>query len=135
MTSPVPSSFRLLLPLLLCATLLGLGLSGCSYGSSESPPLPDSTVSRMLVEMHLLSARAQRDEGVPPGAPDSLLRVYGLERQQLEEALRYYSRRPGRLDAIYDAVIDTLGALEQRSRYRSSAPPDVSPGDQPPPNK
>jgi len=113
---------RLLGPVLLCAGLVGLGLGGCSSGSTRPAPLPDSTLSRVLVEMHLLSARAGRGEGLPPGAADSLLQHYGLERRDVEDALRYYSRRPARLDAVYDAVVDTLGALEQRSRYRGGAP-------------
>ena len=112
---------------LFCTTLLGLGLSGCASQSTDAPPLPDSTFSRVLVEMHLLSAHASHSEGLPGGAPDSLLRHYDLTREDLEETLRYYSRRPARLNAIYDAVIDTLSALEQRIRYRDTAPPDVSP--------
>jgi len=112
---------------LLCTALLGLGLSGCASESTDAPPLPDSTFSRVLVEMHLLSARANHDEGLPRGASDSLLRHYDLAPGDVKEALRYYSRRPARLNAIYDAVIDTLSALEQRSRYRDTAPPDVSP--------
>jgi len=125
---------RLLIPFLLCAGLVGLSLAGCSSGTTRPPPLPDSTLSRVLVEMHLLSARASRGEGLPPGAPDSLLRHYGLERRDVEEALRYYSRRPARLNEIYDAVIDTLGALEQRTRYRQTAPPEATrSGEQSPP--
>jgi len=134
MTSSPPQTPRLLILLPLCLVLGGLGLFGCSPGSTAPPPLPDSTFSRVLVEMHLLSARATLEDGLPPGASDSLLHQYGLERKDVKEALRYYSRRPGRLEAIYNAVIDTLGALEQRGRYRDTAPPDVSPsGDQNPP--
>jgi len=120
-------SARALPALLLSAALVAAGLAGCSSASEEAPPLPDSTFSRVLVEMHLLSARAQRADSLPAGAPDSLLREYGLERRDVEATLRYYSRRPARLDAIYDAVIDTLSALEQRSRYRDTAPPDAAP--------
>jgi len=127
MTSPPPQTPRFWILLPLCLLLAGPGLSGCSSGSADTPPLPDSTFSRVLVEMHLLTARATLDEDLPAGAPDSLLQQYGLEREEVEAALRYYSRRPARLDAIYNAVIDTLGALEQRTRYRSTAPPDASP--------
>jgi hypothetical protein len=115
----------LLAPLLLCA-LVGLpALSACSSVSSSSPPLPDSTFSRLLVEMHLLSARADRDGALPAGIQDSILRRYEVPRAAFDATLRHYSRRPARLDALYDGVVDTLNALEQRSRYRNVAPEEV----------
>ena len=114
-------------PLLLCA-LLGLpGLVGCSVVSPGSPPLPDSTFSRLLVEMHLLSMRAERKDGLPPSMRDSVFQHYGVEREDFRATLRYYSRRPVRLDALYDGVVDTLSAIEQRSRYRGTAPPGAGP--------
>lgn len=110
-------------PLLLCLLLSIPGLSGCSVVSSESSRLPDSTFSRLLVEMHLLAMRAERKEGLPPSMRDSVFQHYGVEREDFRATLRYYSRRPTRLEALYDGVVDTLSALEQRSRYRGTAPP------------
>lgn len=113
-----------LLPLLLLSALLGLPgvFSACSPVSLNDPPLPDSTFSRLLVEMHLLSARAEREGRLPPGVEDSLLSRYGVEPQAFEATLRYYSRRPEQLNALYDSVVDTLSALEKRSRYEETAP-------------
>lgn len=118
---------RLLLPLLLCALVALPPLSACSSFSSSSPPIPDSTFSRLLTEMHLLSARATRDGQLPPGVQDSILWRYGVQPEAFDATLRYYSRRPTQLDALYDGVIDTLNALEQRSRYRGTTPQDVRP--------
>ncbi|MFB6248860.1 MAG: DUF4296 domain-containing protein [Salinibacter sp.] len=118
---------RLLPPLLLCALVALPGLSGCSSFSSSSPPLPDSTFSRLLMEMHLLSARASREGPLPAGIQDSILRRYGVQPETFDATLRYYSRRPAQFDALYDGVIDTLNAFEQRSRYRGGAPKNVRP--------
>ncbi len=118
---------RVLAPLVLCALVALPLLSGCSSFSSSSPPLPDSTFSRLMTEMHLLSARASREPGLPAGIQDSVLQRYDVDPKAFDAALRYYSRRPARLDALYDGVVDTLNALEQRSRYRGTAPKDARP--------
>lgn len=118
---------RLLVPLLLCAMVALSSLTACSSFSSSSPPIPDSTFTLLLTEMHLLSARGTRDGQLPAGVPDSILRRYGVEPDAFDATLRYYSRRPARLDALYDGVVDTLNALEQRSRYRGTAPESARP--------
>lgn len=117
---------RVLAPLVLCALVALPPLSSCSSASS-SPPLPDSTFSRLLMEMHLLSARATQEDSLPAGIQDSILRRYSVEQEAFDATLRYYSRRPARLDALYDGIVDTLNALEQRSRYRDAAPEDARP--------
>jgi hypothetical protein len=118
---------RVLAPLVLCALVALPPLSGCSSFSSSSPRLPDSTFSRLLVEMHLVSARASREAALPAGIQDSILRRYSVTPEAFDATLRYYSRRPARLDALYDGVVDTLNVLEQRSRYRGRAPADARP--------
>jgi hypothetical protein len=118
---------RLLGPLLLCALVALAPLPACSSFSSSSPPVPDSTFSRLLVEMHLLSARASRDGQLPAGVQDSILRRYEVRPEAFDATLRYYSRRPSQLDALYDGVVDSLNALEQRSRYRGTAPESARP--------
>lgn len=117
---------RVLAPLVLCALVALPPLSGCSSFSS-SPPLPDSTFSRLLMEMHLVSARASRETALPAGIQDSILRRYRVDPEAFDATLRYYSRRPARLDALYDGVVDSLNALEQRSRYRGTAPGNARP--------
>jgi hypothetical protein len=128
MTGPVSADRlgRVLAPLVLCALVALPPLSGCSSFSS-SPPLPDTTFSRLLTEMHLVSARVSREAALPAGIQDSVLRRYDVDPEAFDAALRYYSRRPARLDALYDGVVDTLNALEQRSRYRGRAPGSARP--------
>jgi len=102
-----------------------LALPACSSFSSGRPPIPDSTLTDVLVEMHLVNSRLQLDVDtltVRP-FPDSVLAKYGVDRPQLEETLRYYSRRPGAFSSLYEGVIDTLNATQRRELRQPSSPP------------
>lgn len=97
-----------------------LSLSGCSVFSSERPPVPDSTFTRVLVDTHLMTARSRLNTAFPPSLPDSVLQRYDVHREDLDATLRYYSERPGAFSSLYNGVIDTLNAIQQdRSRRRS----------------
>lgn len=102
-------------PPLLLGLLLGLpGLSGCSTPFSDPPPIPDSTFTRVLVDLHLTTARKKHSSDVPTGIRDSVFAYYGIEREDFDDALDYYSKHPRRFETLYDAVIDTLNALQNR---------------------
>lgn len=103
--------------------LWGATLPGCSLFSSSPPPVPDSTLTRVLVGMHLSTARAQFDTAaVPRRLADSVLARHGMDSSDLDAALRYYSKRPQAFETLYDGVIDTLRA----TRQRQSTPADTT---------
>lgn len=103
--------------------LCSLGTSACSWISEKEPPLPDSTFHRMLVEIHLLTARTQQGPPPPRGVHDSLFARYDVSRDEFETTLQYYSDRPREFEELYGTVIDSLNALENRDR--SSLPSTV----------
>jgi hypothetical protein len=69
--------------------------------------------------MHLTAARIQQANSLPPGGRDSLFSHYGVREAEFERTLAYYSRHPDRLKSMYEAVLDSLNALEERVRYPS----------------
>lgn len=112
---------RALGPALLCLLVGGsLSLGACSL-TSDAPPLPDSTFSRVLVDLHLLSARKNQPAPLPQGLNDSLLAHHGIEREEFNATLRYYTHRPDVFASLYNGVIDTLKAISNRRRYEPTS--------------
>lgn len=99
-----------LLGLLLGSTAL---LSGCPSFTTSDTPVPDSTFSQILVELHILSARHRRGMEPPPGMRDSVLTHHGVDSTDFHQTLQYYKRHPAELETLYNGVIDTLRAIEQ----------------------
>lgn len=98
-----------------CATLALLGAlllvaaGGCQNGA---PPVDESTMRTVLVDLHLGQARpnAPAVDARPP--PDSLLARHGLSRAQFEAAHAYYAERPSVYRDIYQEVVDSLRAIQ-----------------------
>jgi hypothetical protein len=109
-----PAVFPALFCLLVTAFLFS---TACSPLTSDSPPLPDSTFTRVLVDVHFLSARQNRAAPLPPDLRDSLLAHHGVQREDVQATLRYYTRHPDDFANLYNAVIDTLKAIGNRRRY------------------
>ncbi len=99
----------------LAAVLLGLGLGACSSFSPEEPPVADSTFVEVLAELHLAAARVQTYGDTSLTAlQDSIFARYDVPRERFDEALTYYSERPGACKAIYEAMQDSLDAEQMR---------------------
>lgn len=110
-----PFRCRLLVPLFLCVLVGGiLFTGGCSSVTSEEPRIADSTFARILVELHLLDGRRQRVSDLSTAAEDTVLSHYGVTRTDFEQTLTYYSTHPKSFSALYNAVLDTLRAIEQQ---------------------
>jgi len=102
-------------------------LTACSPFSEDRPPVPDSTLAKVLVEMHITKALSERDT-ISRSLPDSVLAHYDVSRARLDSTLRYYSRHPQAFMSLYTSVIDTLRSTryEQRSpAERKPSPPDT----------
>lgn len=95
-------------------------LSGCSSFSSTEPPVPDSTLTRVLVELHLTSTRESLDVPSRPGLRDSVLARYDLDEEDVEASLQYYSRRPQAFESLYEAVVDSLRSTQYSQSQESS---------------
>lgn len=113
-SASLPQSLGFLLLLLLLGS--PAVLSACSSFSTGDAPVPDSTFSEVLVELHILSARHRRGLEPPPGLRDSVFQTHGVDSTDFRRTLQYYSRHPKELETIYDGVIDSLRALETEVR-------------------
>jgi hypothetical protein len=107
---------------LLAAALAVCLLAGCSRFSSDPRPVPDSTFTRLLTELHLAAARRDLDAPYPPDLRDSVLARYGVRKAAFDTTLQYYSRRPEAFKALYQSVIDTLRALQRGPGVPSGVP-------------
>lgn len=100
---------RRLLIVTLQAGLL-LGMPACSAFSTDAPPVPDSTLVDVLVELHLAEGRAEITGTPVPAARDSILARYGVTPDAFDETVAYYADRPEAYLEVYDAVLDALSA-------------------------
>lgn len=104
----------------LLGVVLGLTLlAGCSGFSSEEKPLPDSTFSQVLTELHLAKVRQSREISSPPDLRDSIFAHYDVDSSAFEATLRYYSRHPKAFQSLYQSIIDTLQARQYPNRGRT----------------
>lgn len=111
--SPSGPSIPALLATASLAAVLSLGLlSGCSGFSSNEKPLPDSTFTTMLTELHLAKARTLIEDSVPVDLRDSIFARHGVDSTAFYTTLDYYSRRPKAFEAVYSTVIDTLQSVQ-----------------------
>lgn len=105
---------------MLCLLLL----VGCSRFSNEEPPIPDSTFTRVLTEMHLMEARSTLEPPLPLGLRDSILARYDLQPEEYEATLEHYSRNPQAFETLYQTVIDSIRATRNTMRESPKSLPD-----------
>ena len=84
-------------------------VSGCA-DSRPSPPVADSTLVKVFVELHLASARAEMGLEGQPGVRDSVLQRYGISEERFEEVMAYYVENPDAYVTLYDEVLNRLEA-------------------------
>ncbi len=99
-------------------------LPGCSRFSDDTPPVPDSTFTRVLMEMHLMEARSTLEPPLPPGLRDSILARYDLQPEEYEATLEHYSRNPQAFETLYQKVIDSLRSTRNTMREGPATIPD-----------
>lgn len=100
-----PPRFR---NLFLAALTAAVCFGGCSAVTSDEPPLSDSTLVQVLLELHLARARTEVVRDVSPTLRDSILFHYGLDSTSFEAALSYYIDRPEEYKALYTQVLDQI---------------------------
>jgi Domain of unknown function (DUF4296) len=118
-------SVRFLLFTILIATLFS-----CKQEQKETAPLSRDQMVSLMMEIYLAEARTAT---VPVGKDsayrlfiprqDSLLHRMGIQDSTLRASYSYYLKHPADLEAIYDAIIDSLSLREQRLREAPSQQP------------
>jgi len=106
--------------LLLLWTVL---LVSCGKSVKDEPPLSRDEMVSLMMEVYLSEARMTllplpRDSSYKLflAHQDSILHERGLNDSTLHKAYSYYINHPAELEAIYDAIIDSLSLREQRAR-------------------
>lgn len=89
---------------------IAIGLSACSSLISDVPPVADSTMVNVLVELHLANARTELQSDLVPALRDSILADNGLDTLRFRTALDYYVEHPEDYLKIYSSVLDQLSA-------------------------
>ncbi|MDX1547006.1 MAG: DUF4296 domain-containing protein [Rhodothermales bacterium] len=107
---------------LLPAVLLAALLPACSALISDAPPVPDSTMVDVLIELHLGQARQARYGDLTPARRDSILALHGLDRPRFDEAMAYYADHPEELGLLYREALDRL--QEERPHQPLGLRPD-----------
>lgn len=124
-SSPPPlmqtSSFKSTVCALSTALLLILALPGCSPFTAEEPPVADSTLVEVLIELHLAQGRAEVEEdSLPPAVRDSILARHEIDEDRFHSAMNYYASHPEDYLELYNEVLNRLSA-EQHGATRPGA--------------
>lgn len=92
------------IPLLLLVSFLG-----CA-DPSEEPPLTDSTMVEVMIDLHLAVARAEVTQQVPAGIRDSILTTHGVDSSAYARMIWHYAQNPEKYEQIYGEVLDRLNS-------------------------
>ena len=102
-----------------------LTLSACSAITSEEPPIADSTMVEILIELHLTDARLDLQYDLLPAVRDSILFKHGLDEPRFLAILDYYADHPEEYSALYTTVLDRIS--DERLRQGEGLPPNYNP--------
>ena len=102
-----------------------LTLSACSAITSEEPPIADSTMVEVLIELHLADARLELQYNLAPAVRDSILFKDGLDEQHFRAILDYYADNPEAYSALYTTVLDRIS--DERLRQGEGLPLSTTP--------
>lgn len=114
---------------------LTLWLTGCGSGDEtvKKPPVDDKTITDMLVDMHLLEARADELKARPDSIAflmeaeyDKLYKEYGVSEEDFQQTFEFYQQRPEQMDELYQGVIDKLVKKEVEIKSRPDEKPDTT---------
>lgn len=104
--------------------LVLLALTSCNRQKSPPPGvLSKQEMAQLMMQMYMGESRAlnwavPRDSAYKLFAPfqDSIFRKKGYTDSVLLQSYKYYVDHPKEMEAIYDAMIDSMSLMEQRLR-------------------
>lgn len=79
--------------------------------------------------MHLVKGRAQLPGALPLEFPSRVLQRNQVTRAEFDATMQYYSRHPAAFESLYNGVVDTLSAVQQRAIDRRKAATDTAHAD------
>lgn len=90
--------------------LLCFSVFACSNQETSDvlPPLSDSTMVQVLIELHLAEARVDFFQEDQIGFQDSILAHYDIRQDDFEKNMAFYKENPDVYHKIYSEVLDQL---------------------------
>ncbi len=87
-----------------------LSLSSCSNQDLEeiAPPLSDSLMVQVIMELHLAEAKTELFKEDQTDFRDSILIHYGVSRADFEANMAYYRENPDAYHKVYSEALDQM---------------------------
>ncbi len=103
---------------------LAAGLPACSSMATDEPPVADSTMVEVLIELHLAAARLDLRKDLPPAEREAILARHGLDTLRYGQVMAYYAEHLRVEIDVGLRVLDRLSAerAEHNSRWPTAAP-------------
>lgn len=92
---------------MLAVVMMLISVTGCSDQRRE-PPLDDSTMVEVMIELHLALARAEVTNRMPAGIRDSIFAEYGIDSSAFAETISHFAAEPDEYGRLYGSVLDRL---------------------------
>ena len=115
---PVVRGYRYVM---VCLAALGAATSGCGR---EKPPVDPEELMPLLVEIHLLQARLSSfaPDTTAHLYVDSLVRKYGITRDEFRETMQYYAGHPEEYVVLMDSVVDQMRMMRPSAEVEEDDP-------------
>lgn len=103
--------------------LLGcvVGTTGCGGGSKDGPPIPDSLLVDVLVDVYSATARAHLESLNADSARAEAVARFGLDTADLTRTLNYFAENPDSASKFYQGALDSLVRIQRELRSRPEA--------------
>ena len=92
----------------LCVTLLLLSACSNQNVTEIQPPVADSVMIQVLIELHLAEARVDLFHESQTQHRDSILTKYQITQAEFEENMAFYRENPVTFHKLYSEALDHL---------------------------
>ncbi len=92
------------------AATLALCTTACSPVPEElGTTLADSLMIEIMVDIHLINARAELGYGVDELSLDTIITRHGLSRKEYDDQITFYTEHPDTYLAVLNKVMERIG--------------------------
>lgn len=113
----------------LIIVMIGFTFSSCKKEEKTLGVLSEQEFKRVIIELYLAESRLNsrslsRDSALKLFKPfeEKYLGKMGIQDSTLKKTYQYYFDHPDKLERVYDAVIDSLSLLEQKTNNKPRKP-------------
>ena len=92
------------------AAMLALCATACSPTPEElGATRADSLMIEIMVDIHLINARAELGYGVDELSLDTIITRHGLSRKEYDDQITFYTENPDTYLAVLNKVMERIG--------------------------